>query len=205
MAIEAVSASGSPLAAPGAAVAFKLAQVQSVTLAEMISARINSVLPNGGFVVGMRTAVSLSPLADTPPSGGSSAPHAPEELLRYGNGLVPRELLTPIGIGQHRLWGPAAESFKAMRADALAVGVNISVTDSYRTFDQQVELAQRKGLFKNGGLAAVPGTSEHGWGLAIDADVDRAGLEWLQANGARYGWVMPTTREPWHWEFHGAD
>jgi LAS superfamily LD-carboxypeptidase LdcB len=112
-------------------------------------------------------------------------------------------MLTLIGISQHRLWGPAAETFKAMRAAAAADGVALSVTDSYRPYDEQVDLARRKGLTKDGGWAAVPGTSNHGWGLAIDADVDANGLAWLNANGARFGWVMESTREPWHWQYCG--
>ena len=50
---------------------------------------------------------------------------APAELAIYGNGRVPTAALTPIGIGEHRLWGPAASAFSRMRADAAARGVNI--------------------------------------------------------------------------------
>jgi hypothetical protein len=35
-------------------------------------------------------------------------------------------------------------------------------------------------------------------------DVDRNGLAWLRANGATYGFVEAVSREPWHWEYHGA-
>ena len=72
---------------------------------------------------------------------------------------------------------------------------------SYRSFDQQVELAGRKGLYSEGGLAAQPGTSKHGWGVAIDADVDARGLAWMRANASRYGFYETTPREPWHWEY----
>ncbi|MCE9620968.1 MAG: M15 family metallopeptidase [Actinomycetia bacterium] len=152
----------------------------------------------GGLALG-----SVPTITPAGTAGVTSSTHVPELLQQFGNGRVPRELLTLIGIGQHRLWGPAAESFIAMRAAAADAGVAISVTDSYRNYDQQVDLAERKGLTINGGLAATPGKSEHGWGLAVDADVDGAGLAWLKANAAEFGWVMPTTREPWHWEFHG--
>lgn len=55
--------------------------------------------------------------------------------------------------------------------------------------------------------AAVPGTSNHGWGLAIDLAIgvpasavslsasDRA---WLEANVARFGFSYEDTSEPWH-------
>lgn len=125
----------------------------------------------------------------------------PTELTTYGNGRIPSDALEPIGVGKHRLWGPAAVAFRQMALDAASDGVNIGVTDSYRSFDQQVELAGRKGLYSEGGLAAQPGTSKHGWGVAIDADVDARGLAWMRANASRYGFYETTPREPWHWEY----
>jgi LAS superfamily LD-carboxypeptidase LdcB len=91
-----------------------------------------------------------------------------------------------------------------MAADAGAAGVNLGVTDSYRSYDQQVDLARRKGLYSQGGLGATPGASAHGWGLAVDVDVNDQGQAWLRANAGRYGFVEAVPREPWHWEFHGA-
>jgi D-alanyl-D-alanine carboxypeptidase len=65
-----------------------------------------------------------------------------------------------------------------------------------------VDLVARKGLYANGGLGAVPGTSNHGWGVAVDADITNPATKaWLQANGHRFGFVEAVPREPWHWEF----
>lgn len=147
--------------------------------------------------------------AGAPPRAGQARPGVggfgritpPPELAGYGNGRIPTEALEPIGIGGHRLWSPAAEAFRLMAADAAADGVTIGVTDSYRPYDEQVDLAQRKGLYREGGLAAVPGTSSHGWGMALDVDVDDRGLQWLRDNGWMYGWAETTPREPWHWEY----
>ena len=218
MAIEAVSAVRAYAAgtAPVAdtAVSVNAGALHSVTLAQMLTARLDAApsanglgLPGQTASISSAMASSLSAAAAnatgtaTNPTLGAMDP--PPEMVAYGNGRLPRELLTPIGIGQHRLWAPAAQQFTAMRTAAAQQGVSISVTDSYRSYDSQVELAARKGLSQNGGLAAVPGTSEHGWGLAVDMDVNGAGMNWLKANGATYGWVQPSTREPWHWEFHG--
>ena len=89
-----------------------------------------------------------------------------------------------------------------MIADAKRDGVKIGITDSYRSYDEQVDLVRRKGLYSQGGLAATPGTSQHGWGLAVDADVtDPATLNWVRANAHRFGWVEAVPREPWHWEY----
>jgi len=133
--------------------------------------------------------------------GGYGKLQPPADLAGYGNGRIPADALAPIGIGNHRLAAPAARAFQQMAADAARDGVTIGVTDSYRSYDQQVDLARRKGLYSQGGWAATPGTSNHGWGMALDVDVDDRGQRWLRDNGWRYGWVESVPREPWHWEF----
>lgn len=134
--------------------------------------------------------------------GGYDAISVPPELAGYGNGRIPASALELIGQGQHRLWAPAAEAWQQMVAAAKADGVDLSVTDSYRSYDNQVLLAQEKGLTSNGGWAAFPGTSNHGWGVAVDMNADSpAALAWLRDNGHRFGWVEAIHREPWHWEF----
>ena len=125
----------------------------------------------------------------------------PAELAAYGNGRVPSNALTPIGHGSHRLWAPAANAFQRMEADAAAAGVRIGVTDSYRSYDEQVDVARRKGLHSQGGLAATPGTSNHGWGVALDLDLDAGAQQWMRSNGWKYGFVEDVTREPWHWTY----
>ncbi len=137
-------------------------------------------------------------------SAGSATVDAdgvPRDLKAYGNGKVPASALQGVGVGSHRLWAPAAEAFTQLRAAAKADGVTIGVTDSYRTFDSQVDLARRKGLYKDGGLAAVPGTSDHGWGLSLDLKLDSRAQTWMRANAGRFGFDENTPREPWHWTF----
>ncbi len=174
--------------------------LSSVTLGQMISAGMGTLATG---TLGAMTGSTLGTPATSGAGGADQAMDAPAELRAYGNGRIPNALLTPIGIGQHRLWGPAAQAFMKMRSGAAADGVPMSVTDSYRSYENQVILAAQKGLTKNGGWAAVPGTSEHGWGLAIDVDVDQRGFQWLKAHGAEYGWVQRSAREPWHWEYNG--
>lgn len=107
----------------------------------------------------------------------------------------------PIGRGGHRLWGPAAQAFRTMKVAAAADGVTIGVTHSYRSYEQQVDLAARKGLYSQGGLVATPGTSDHGWGLSLDLDLDSGAQAWMRANGARYGFAEDVPREPWQWTY----
>ena len=138
----------------------------------------------------------------TPGAYGSLAP--PAELVVYGNGKVPTEALAPVGETNHRLWAPAANGLTALIDDAAAQGIDIGITDSYRPLAVQERLAQEKGLYSQGGLAAVPGTSNHGWGVATDLDLDAEGLEWMRENAWRYGFVEDVPREPWHWTYRPA-
>jgi LAS superfamily LD-carboxypeptidase LdcB len=128
---------------------------------------------------------------------------APPELARFGNGKIPASALSEIGRGSHRLWAPAATSFRQLSAAAARDGIRIGVTDSYRSYEQQVDLARRKGLYSKGGLAATPGKSNHGWGLSLDLDLDKRAQAWMRANGKRFGFVEDVPREPWHWTYYG--
>ena len=137
-------------------------------------------------------------------SGRLTKDGVPTDLVAYGNGKVPSAALSPIGQGQHRLWGPAAQSFTQLSAAAARDGVRIKVTDSYRSYDQQVDLARRKGLYSQGGLAAKPGTSTHGLGLSVDLQLYSRALAWVREHGAEFGFVEDVPRDPWHWTFRPA-
>jgi D-alanyl-D-alanine carboxypeptidase len=125
----------------------------------------------------------------------------PTDLAAYGNGRIPTTALERVGDTGHSLWAPAAESLNRLLADAKRDGVTIGITDSYRSYDEQVSLARRKGLYSQGGLAAKPGTSEHGWGMAADLDLNAKALSWMRANAARYGFEENVPRESWHWAY----
>jgi LAS superfamily LD-carboxypeptidase LdcB len=125
----------------------------------------------------------------------------PTDLAAYGNGRIPADALEKVGNTRHKLWAPAAQSLNQMIADAEKAGVKIGITDSYRPYDEQVDLARRKGLYSQGGLAAKPGTSEHGWGMATDLDLNSKALSWMKQNGEKYGFVNNVARENWHWAY----
>jgi zinc D-Ala-D-Ala carboxypeptidase len=125
----------------------------------------------------------------------------PVDLAAYGNGRVPSSALQQVGATGHRLWEPAAEQLTRLIQDARRAGVDIGITDSYRSYEAQVDVARRKGLYSQGGLAAVPGTSDHGWGMAVDLDLDAQAQAWMRTHAAGYGFHEDTPREPWHWGF----
>ncbi|GGQ87131.1 M15 family metallopeptidase [Couchioplanes azureus] len=156
---------------------------------------------------GASFATALADAMGTQSTGASNKSYTlnskgiPTELAAYGNGKIPANALGRVGNTNHKLWAPAAESLNQMIADAKAQGVTIRITDSYRSYDEQVDVARRKGLYSQGGLAAKPGTSEHGWGMATDLDLNAKAQAWMRANGEKYGFVENVPREPWHWAY----
>ncbi|MCF6745823.1 hydrolase [Blastococcus sp. KM273128] len=157
--------------------------------------------PNPALPVGGATGVCGAPL----PQPGPVDP-------RWGgwsNGRIPAEALCRLGVGGHALRCDAAAAYAALDAAYTAeFGTPLRITDSYRSFGAQVAAAIAKPA-----LAATPGTSNHGWALAIDlgggVNVARTPQwNWMTANAARFGWVQPDWArpggekpEPWHWEF----
>jgi zinc D-Ala-D-Ala carboxypeptidase len=144
------------------------------------------------------TPVYASKPAELPPVTVSDAMRA------VGNGRLPDAMLTPIGQGDHKLAKPAADAFTRLMNAARRDGVSIGVTDSYRDYAGQVAVADKVGLYGQGGLGAVPGTSNHGWGLAVDLDLDAKAQGWMRDNGWRYGFFEDVAGEPWHWTYRSA-
>ncbi|MEU4360991.1 D-alanyl-D-alanine carboxypeptidase family protein [Promicromonospora sp. NPDC023987] len=131
----------------------------------------------------------------------------------YANGRIPADVLCPLDFAPgHMLRCDAAERFTALNEQfEQEFGYPIPITDSYRSYELQVAVASAKPH-----LAAIPGTSNHGWGLAVDLGNPIAGgnspeYVWLRLNGPDYGWENPSWAqlggskpEPWHFEFFAA-
>jgi predicted chitinase len=113
----------------------------------------------------------------------------------------------------HKLNPQAAKAYEEMVAAAKAEGVEWGITDSYRPYEVQdrifdwdkynaTGLRRKKGT---GVPAAYPGTSNHGWGSAVDLKVryGDSAHTWLTNNAAKFGFSNPFSNprtEPWHWE-----
>lgn len=130
------------------------------------------------------------------------------------NGQLPSSSLCTLWTAKHRLRADAAVAVAKLNvAYKQHFGNNLCLTDSYRTISEQVRVRSIKPA-----LAAVPGTSVHGWGLAVDLcdGVEKGSAssryQWLRENAGDYGWENPDwalpggsgPREPWHWEFVAA-
>lgn len=137
-------------------------------------------------------------------TGTLGANRVPTDLAAYGNGRIPDSALAPVGDTGKKMWGPAAAAMTKLIAAAKADGVTVGVTETYRPYDEQVQLAASKGLYSQGGLAAKPGTSEHGWGIAADLQLNGAAQAWMQRNAPSYGFQADVPGESWHWAYHPA-
>lgn len=166
----------------------------------------------------------------------------PAVLAGRQNGQLPDSILhtTP---GQAagpdvRLVAPAARAWRALCAAALSAGHILKATslyDSYRPYNVQeaifraryssTRIAGADTRFWQGrtwwqkpgtATAAVPGTSNHGLGLAVDIGdeldgdagteaIDTATVNWLVVNAARFGFSAELQSEPWHWRYYPGD
>lgn len=158
----------------------------------------------------------------------------PLSLRGKQNGRLPAKVLTTVA-PNCTMHVKAARAWTAMREAAAKDGVQLAHVGDYRPYDRQVALFRERyqttptstgdvrtwngvRYWRKPGVAAaaVPGTSNHGWGLAVDvalrvngqtvtisADPDgpgpvKSGLAWLLNNAARFGFSWELQSEPWH-------
>lgn len=149
---------------------------------------------------------------DFPPATGNP----PGPWGGHENGFIPVEVLSPVPWDtRHVLRADATAALAAMNVQFRSeFGYDLPINDGYRDYANQVKAKE-----EYGDGAAAPGTSNHGWAMAVDIG-DRShyviGFShptylWLKANAGRYGWAHPDWAEPggqgpdeaWHWEYYG--
>lgn len=154
----------------------------------------------------------------------------PVDLRKATNGQLPPSVLTPIEGGHlHHL---AANAWNAMVVAGARRGIVLKPTsrwDTYRPYERQeslfyaryqikkritrvTRLWQNKKWYLKKGVApaAVPGTSNHGWGLAVDvANATGPTLRWLDANAHKFGFswevISGPNAEAWHIRYHAGN
>ena len=141
--------------------------------------------------------------------------------------------LTELSNGQKvdsKIYPNLQEMFDAMRAE----GIYPVVREGYRTAEeQQVILDERIQRYRNEGYSnsraeriakewvAVPGTSEHQLGIAVDINADKSRstndevYQWLAENAYKYGFnlrypqgkedITGGAYEPWHYRYVGTE
>jgi hypothetical protein len=132
---------------------------------------------------------------------------------------------------------PAARGWRALTAAAKKAGHVLKQSApgcSYRPYAVQERIFRERYTTVNNGTpgrmwngrywykkpgvaaAAVPGTSNHGWGLAVDLGEERDGdsgtesvdagtVAWLIDNAHTYGYSAELQSEPWHWRWYVGD
>lgn len=168
----------------------------------------------------------------------------PKDLKGCQNGKLPASLLRRIA-PSGQLHHYAAASWAVLRELAAKEGLDLVHVGDYRPFEQQLALfrsrmkpfpdAKRnvqvvrtfngeKWFLHVGAPVATPGTSNHGWGLAIDAALKtkgkkggvvsistqpriakRSGLQFLLAEAESLGWSWELQSEPWHIRYVAGD
>lgn len=123
--------------------------------------------------------------------------------------LNPKELTQIAGGGQLR--NDAAEAWNAFAAYLKkAHNQNVEISDSYRPLGRPGDLRRGKWSqwaawerYQSGGnLAAHPGTSNHGLGLAVDVPYQTQKL--IASYGAQFGWQKQWSDAPseaWHFRW----
>lgn len=124
---------------------------------------------------------------------------------------------------------------KAMMDDARADGIDIGIISAWRSYDTQrilfddkVKRLKAQGYSQEAAekeaatCIALPGSSEHHTGLAVDFNSTNQSFEntktfkWLKENAENYGFIMRYAKdkmditggiiyEPWHWRFVGIN
>ncbi len=171
-------------------------------------------------VIGMAAAQGAS---------GSSSPLVQQlQALGYQNGYLPDEMLIDVSTRSgHECMvatvGFADQAWVALVEAARLDGVVIEGGWCYRTYESQLAAWTRRRCYVPGNCdgdpfppTARPGTSLHGWGLAVDVwdgsqSILRCSspeLVWMQVFAPDFGWVNPdwakeggSKPEPWHVEW----
>jgi hypothetical protein len=110
----------------------------------------------------------------------------------------------------------AANALRALFTAATEAKMSLYATGCYRDLAGQVAARTAWCALDACAMAALPGTSNHGWGKAVDfataggMTFDAPAYNWLAANAWRFGWSHPrwaeptgSAPEPWHWEWIG--
>ena len=153
----------------------------------------------------------------------------PADLKGVKPGSLPDSLLTVLPNGQGKLHHLAAKAWLALQAAAFEAQIKpfkpTSAGDTYRTFASQkagfLARYQREPidgtssrtwdgvkwyLKKGNAPMAVPGTSNHNLGLAVDvSEASGKRLEWALLNAAKFGFSWEIQSEPWHIRYVSGD
>ncbi len=131
----------------------------------------------------------------------------------HHNGRIPTSELEYVGIGVRSgqpqyLHPTVAKAWRNLQAAFRAQGVNLLITEGYRTIALQQAYWDRKQADPRAPAAARPGTSNHGWATAVDMANYLAVPATTRRRLIREAGFSTTTgdrvAEPWHIEYIGS-
>ena len=162
-----------------------------------------------------------------------------DDLLKLEIRLCGRMVQLAEIAGGHKVDARIVDDLDAMMKDLAKAGCSAFVCSSYRTHSKQTTLYNNEVAdYKAKGYSddeaaveaakwvAIPGTSEHQTGLAVDimsnyylkldkGQEDTAEQKWLMENSYKYGFILryPNDKseitgiyyEPWHYRYVGKD
>jgi zinc D-Ala-D-Ala carboxypeptidase len=178
-------------------------------------------------------------------TGGKKVIQNPENTLALVNKLyglpedyIPNDLKRPDvtfpfgdqDLEKSLLRKEAADALEEMFEGAKNEGIELYAISGYRSYERQDNLyvseVSKVGEEKAAQVVAVPGTSEHQTGLAMDISSKSAGLRlneqfghteegrWLAENAHKYGYILRYPKgkeditgymyEPWHFRYVGV-
>lgn len=134
-----------------------------------------------------------------------------------------------VSVNGYLISAKAAPHLREMIAAAASAGLTLSITSSYRSYQNQI-VTYNGWVATNGSteaadtVSARPGYSEHQTGFAIDLGTSGCALEcfagtphyaWLQQNAAKYGFIQRYhagfesitgySPEAWHYRYVGPE
>ncbi len=137
----------------------------------------------------------------------------------YDNGQIPLSALSPVvypGVSPDPFTGSLAQVYlephaaiallAMLQAYHTQTGDYLPVVEGYRTLEGQQYWKDYWTARGKPGNAATPGTSNHGWGEAVDFDQNHiAGsrLTWIRANCETFGYSIYDA-ENWHFNYTGS-
>jgi LAS superfamily LD-carboxypeptidase LdcB len=144
--------------------------------------------------------------------------------VKYKNGEIPDDKLRPIlnqskykgdiasDGGRIRLYTDASLALDKLLAAADKESITFKINSAYRTYtDQQRVYKQNCSKGVCDPPTATPGTSNHGFGVAVDfanrnltkLSTGMKEYKWLVLNAGRFGFKRIRS-EVWHWEFQNV-
>lgn len=125
----------------------------------------------------------------------------------------------------------AAEALESLFAGASQAGYTLKAVSAYRSYERQMQIynnnVKTRGEKNTNKVSAMPGSSEHQTGLAIDVSADSVGCgliesfgrsaegKWLKKNCHKYGFIIRYPKrktkitgysyEPWHIRYVGKN